>query len=128
MLDTNIVSFLLKNSPLVVEKVKSLAMSDLCISVITEGELLYGLAKRPESKGLHALVRAFLARVPVLPWDRNVAFSYGRVRAVLEGSGKTLEPLDMLIAAHALQAGLILVTNDKAFRHVSGLSVEDWNK
>jgi len=126
MLDTNTVSHLIKAHPAVVERMVSVPMSSLCISAITEGELLFGLAKRPEAKQLHLVVTEFLRRVDVLAWDSTVAQRYGPVRARLQEQGKNLAPLDLLIAAHAFHAGMVLVTNDRAFSQVAGLNLEDW--
>ena len=126
MLDTNTVSHLIKAHPAVVQRVIAAPMAALCISAITEGELLFGLAKRPEAERLHLAVRQLLRRVDVLPWGGPIAQRYGRVRAELERRGKILAPLDLLIAAHALEVGAVLVTNDKAFGQVSDLTVEDW--
>ena len=126
MLDTNTVSHLIKAHPAVVQRVIAVPMAALCISAITEGELLFGLAKRPEAERLHLAVRQLLRRVDVLPWGGPIAQRYGRVRAELERRGKILAPLDLLIAAHALEVGAVLVTNDKAFGQVSDLTVEDW--
>ena len=55
-----------------------------------------------------------------------MAARYGVVRAALAAQGKTLAPLDFLIAAHALAAEAILVTNDGAFGQIPGLLSEDW--
>lgn len=126
MLDTNTVSHLLKEHPAVVRRVVAAPMASLCISSITEGELVFGLSKRPEAKRLHLAVREFLRRVDVLPWDSAIAERYGNVRANMERQGKILAPLDMLIAAHALETGAVLVTNDRAFNQVVGLHLEDW--
>lgn len=126
MLDTNTVSNLLKEHPAVVRRVVAVPMASLCISSITEGELLFGLAKRPDAKRLHLAVREFLRRVDVLPWDSAVAECYGTVRADMARQGKILAPLDLLIATHALSADAVLVTNDRAFDLVAGLHVEDW--
>ena len=71
-------------------------------------------------------VREFLKRVDVLPWDHAAAERYGITRAELVRRGKTLAPLDLLIAAHAMSAGAVLVTSDKAFGQVVDLIVEDW--
>jgi tRNA(fMet)-specific endonuclease VapC len=69
----------------------------------------------------------FLAAVKVLPWGRDEARAYGVLRANLESSGKTLENMDMLIAAHAIAIGAVLVTNDKAFAQVEDLhATENW--
>lgn len=126
LLDTNTVSHLIKGQPRVGARVVATPMASLCISAITEGELLFGLAKRPDAKRLHLVVREFLQRVDVLAWNSAVAQHYGTVRADLEQRGKSLSPLDLLIAAHALQANATLVTNDRAFRQVPQLCVEDW--
>ncbi len=126
MLDTNTVSYLIKGHPAVSRRVVSVPMASLCVSSITQGELLFGLAKRPEAKRLHMAVREFLLRVDVLPWDSAIAECYGAVRAELERQGKLLGLLDLLIATHALGTDAILVTNDQAFCQVDGLHVEDW--
>ncbi len=126
MLDTNTVSHLIKLHPSVARQVVAVPIASLCISAITEGELLFGLAKRPDAKRLHLAVREFLLRVDVMPWDATVAEYYGIVRADLERKGKILAPLDLLIAAHAMSIGAVLVTNDKAFCQVAELQVEDW--
>jgi tRNA(fMet)-specific endonuclease VapC len=128
MLDTNTVSNLIKEHPEVTRCVVSAPMESLCVSAITEGELLFGLAKRPAAKRLHRVVQEFLRRVNVLPWDSAVAGYYGTVRATMERQGKTIAPLDLLIASHALSLGVVLVTNDQAFRRISGLHVEDWTQ
>ena len=94
----------------------------------TEGELLYGLARKPEATALKAAVEAFLQYVEALPWDSQAAAVYGRLRARLEAQGTPVGNLDTLIAAHALASGATLVTNDQALARVEGLSVEDWTK
>ena len=128
MLDTNTVSHLIKAHPIVARHIVNVPMASLCISAITEGELLFGLAKRPAAKRLHLLVRTFLRRIDVLPWDSALAGHYGTVRANLERRGKVLAPLDLLIATHALATGSVLVTVDRAFSQMPDLQIEDWTK
>ena len=128
MLDTNTVSSLIKQNQLVRKRITSLPMDKLCLSVISEAELLYGLAKKPHAKNLHQVVQEFLKRIEVLAWNRNVAEHYAILRADLEAKGAVLGSLDMQIAAHASQAGAVLVTNDQAFKRVKKLKVEDWTK
>ena len=101
-------------------------ISDICISAITEGELRYGLAKRPEAVQLARAVGDFLLRIDILPWGSLAAEHYGRLRATLEAAGAPLGNLDTLIAAHALGEDVILVTSDKAFARAPGLAVVDW--
>lgn len=126
MLDTNTVSSLIKKNPVVSRKIASVPMERLCLSVISEGEILYGLAKKPNARNLHLVVQEFLRRVNVLVWDADVADHYGVLRAQLESNGNLLGPLDMQIAAHASQLGAVLVTNDRAFKRIKQLKVEDW--
>ena len=127
MLDTNTVSHFIRQQPEVTKRIVAAPLTSLCISAVTEGELLYGLAKRPEAKKLHTLVHEFLKRVNTLPWNIETASVYGKVRAEMEKQGKVLAPLDMMIAAHALSAGAILATNDHAFTQTPKLRVEDWS-
>ena len=126
LLDTNMVSHLIRQQPAVCQRIQSVPMTSLCISAITEAELLFGLAKRPEANKLHALIHAFLLRVDVLPWKS--AARYGNIRAELERQGKQLGALDLLIATQALDIGAVLVSNDQAMRQVAGLLVEDWTE
>lgn len=126
MLDTNTVSNFLKQHPKVTKRITSQPMDRLCLSVVSEGELLYGLARKPEAKNLHRVVQEFLKRIDVLAWNSDVAKHYGSLRAELEARGNQLGPLDMQIAAHAFSIGATLVTNDQAFKKVKKLKVEDW--
>jgi tRNA(fMet)-specific endonuclease VapC len=126
MLDTNTVSFLLREQPSVTKRVVEVPMASLCISAITEAELLFGLAKRPEAKRLQRSVAEFLRRVEALPWDSAAAACYGTVRSSLEKRGKSIAPLDLLIGSHALSLGFLLVTNDRSFAQIEKLEIEDW--
>jgi len=126
MLDTNTVSRLVKQQPAVRRRVVAAPMTALCISAITAGELRFGLAKRPGAAGLHRAMGELLRRVDVLPWDDAVSERYGTERAEVQRQGRVLAPLDMLIAAHALDTKSVLVTSDRAFNLVGGLEVEDW--
>jgi tRNA(fMet)-specific endonuclease VapC len=89
MLDTNIVSQMVRGNPSVARRVVAAPTDSLFISAITAGELFFGLAKRPDAKRLHLAVQQFLLRVDVLPWDGDSAQRYGTVRAEMERHGKT---------------------------------------
>ena len=126
MLDTNTVSHLIKGNESVAQRLVGIPMASLCISAVTEGEMLFGLAKRPEATRLHRVVREFLRRVDVLAWDTATAEVYGSLRARLEASGKILGSLDLLIGSHAVATNSILVTSDNAFHMIDDLKLEDW--
>ncbi|MBA2651758.1 MAG: type II toxin-antitoxin system VapC family toxin [Tatlockia sp.] len=127
MLDTNIVSYFIKGNKKICEKIISMPMEELSISSITEGELLFGIAKKPQAKQLRHLVHEFLIRIDTLAWDSAAAECYGHLRSALQKKGKILGNLDMLIASHALSLDVILITNDRAFSQVEGLKIEDWS-
>ena len=127
MLDTHIASYIVRGpGAALAARLVAVPMAQLCVSSITEGEMLYGLARRPGATALQTAVREFLKRLDVLPWDSAAATHYGVLRAALEAAGTPLGNLDTLIAAHALATDATLVTNDRAFTRVPGLVVENW--
>ncbi len=129
MLDTNIASYVIKgNPPEVRKRLATLPINSIAISAVTQAELLYELARKGHPTAFSNLIKEFLLRVQVLPWDSNAATVYGDLRASCAASGITLGALDMLIAAHATAEKAILVTHDKAFGLVPGrvLTIEDW--
>src|SRR5262245_46862287 len=129
VLDTNIASHLIRGDrPEIGRRVASLSMEEIAISVVTEAELLYGLAKRNHPAALAERIKQFLLRVDVLEWNRDAAQAYAELRTACESRGITLAPLDLMIAAHAIAASAALITRDKAFSYVPGrLKVEDWS-
>lgn len=126
MLDTNIVSQLLRQHAQVLGRVLATPMESLCISSITEGELLFGLANNPVNLKLKQAVQELLRRVDSIPWDSLAAQKYGVVRAQMHRQGKGIGNLDLLIAAHAMALDAILVTNDQAMFQVPDVKIEDW--
>jgi tRNA(fMet)-specific endonuclease VapC len=129
MLDTNMASYVIKgNIPRVRQRLVKVPMAQVSISAVTEAELRFGVARRPEALGLKTAVEEFLLRVDRLPWDSEAAQQYARVRAALERDGELVGNLDLMIAAHALAVRAVLVTHDRDFRHVRELRIEDWSK
>ena len=110
MLDTNAVSALVKG-----QASRLAALLDkqaFCISVITEAELRFGLARRPVNPHLRRIVEQFLATVMVKPWDSDCAQRYALLRTDLETRGTPLAPMDLLIAATAHAHGARLYTRN----------------
>jgi tRNA(fMet)-specific endonuclease VapC len=127
MLDTNAVSSVIrKRSVVLVERLLNVPTHLLCVSSIAYGETRFGQAQRPGSTKLAEMIAEFFSEIEVLPWTRETARMYGELRSTMKQRGKSLQPLDMLIAAHALEVGAALVTSDRAFQHVPGLRTEDW--
>lgn len=129
LLDTNTVSFAVHQKSAALDKrLARLGPNPLCVSAISYGEVRFGLAQKPEARRLARNINDFFSEVRVLPWTEVTAETYGTLRAAMKRAGRSLAPLDMLIAAHALEAGATLVSNDSAFRNVPGLTVEDWTR
>ena len=129
LLDTNTASYIIKdNIPSVRQRLLQIPMADVAISAVTEAELRFGVARRPQAVRLKNIVEEFLLRVDVLPWTSDAAKEYAEIRALLEGKGEPLGNLDLMIAAHAVAVPAVLVTNDHSFRRVKRLKTEDWTK
>lgn len=127
MFDTNTVSQLFRQHPRLLAAMGRVPPSSVCISSITQAELLYGVAKR-QNKALKQTVMMFLDAVTVYSWDSAAAYCYGVMRASMEKQGKPMGALDQLIAAHAVSRGATIVTSDRAFTMVTELEVEDWTQ
>lgn len=130
MLDTNTASYIIKGEPAIVRKhLVKVPMESVCVSSITQAELLRGVAMKPDAKHLPMAVKEFLIRVDILPWDSKAAEAYARLRTLCESEGTPLGAMDMLIAAHSVAVEAVLVTNDRAFYRIQQhLSLEDWTQ
>ncbi|NBS77945.1 MAG: type II toxin-antitoxin system VapC family toxin [Betaproteobacteria bacterium] len=126
LLDTNTISLLIRGNHAIAKRLQEQAMIDIALSAVTEGELLFGLARRPQAMALHQAVKAFIQRTQVLPWDSSCAAVYGRERAKLQSEGLSLSALDMMIAAHAKAVDAVLVTHDQSMLNLSGWKTQDW--
>lgn len=128
MLDTNMASYIIKGEPVAArERLIKIPMSRICISAITQAELLRGVARKPEARHLPMAVNEFLLRVDILPWDSEAAQTYARLRTVCEREGISVGTMDMLIAAHSVAVDAVLVTHDRIFSRIAHhMAIEDW--
>jgi tRNA(fMet)-specific endonuclease VapC len=128
MLDTDTSSYIMKRSnDSVLKRLQKVAVNDVCISVITKAELLFGIELSPRRQQDEAALSAFLSYVEVLDFPDEAAFHYARIRAELRVQGAMVGANDLLIAAHARSLGLTLVTNNtREIRRVRNLSIENW--
>ncbi len=127
LLDTNIVIYTMKKRPQQVKKRFQKHESEMCISAVTLGELVFGAEHSQQVERNLADIEALVARLEVLPLDSKAAYHFGQIRAALYTIGQPIGPYDMLIAGHARASGLILVTNNiNEFERVPGLLLENW--
>ncbi|MGA4633380.1 type II toxin-antitoxin system tRNA(fMet)-specific endonuclease VapC [Pseudomonas solani] len=128
LLDTNICIYVAKNSPAEVrERFARHSASELAISVITQGELLYGAEKSQSRERALAVLERLTSLIRVEPLPEEVAAHYGEIRAQLQARGEIIGNNDLWIAAHARSRGWVLVTNnEREFLRVPGLAVENW--
>ena len=128
MLDTDTCSYIMKRSnPAVLDRLRGTPIDDVCVSVVTKSELLYGVEVSPRRAQDAAALSAFLTYVHVLDFHDDAALHYAQIRADLKKRGRMIGANDLFIAAHARSLGLRLVTNNTGeFGRVKGLTVENW--
>jgi tRNA(fMet)-specific endonuclease VapC len=128
MLDTDMCSYIIKEHPESVrQRFQTLAMEQLCISVVTYAELIYGVARSSSKRVNRPIIEDFVRHLDVMDWDTEAADQYGVIRAELEAAGTPIGAMDMMIAAHAKSIKAVLVTNnEKHFTKVKGLKVDNW--
>ena len=127
MLDTNVCMYVIKNRPAALRERFDQLAEALCISVITLGELLYGVEKSARRTENLQAVEQFTARLEVVPFSPRAAAHFGRIRTELAKLGTLCGAYDMLIGAHARSEGLRLVTNNvREFQRIPGLLAVNW--
>ncbi|MGE0827681.1 MAG: type II toxin-antitoxin system VapC family toxin [Candidatus Binatia bacterium] len=128
MLDTDISSYIIKQRPpTVLVRFQQVPRNELCISVITLAELLYGI-ELANSKTLNReVVDGYTSRLSIVPWSVGAAEQYGKLCALLKRQGQPIGVMDFLIAAYARSRGCIVVTNNvHHFSRIPDLVIENW--
>jgi tRNA(fMet)-specific endonuclease VapC len=128
LLDTNICIYIRRKKPEeVLRRFRTLRPGEAVLSVITFGELVYGAEKSAPRAAALELLRELAQVLPVQGLPETAAESCGTIRAELERKGEMIGNNDLWIAAHAKAVGLTLVTNnEREFRRVRGLKVQNW--
>jgi len=128
MLDTDICSYVMKRSnDLLLKRLQKVLVGDVCVSVVTKSELLYGVEVSPRRQQDETALNAFLTYIEVLEFPDKASSHYAQIRAHLKKLGTMIGSNDLFIAAHARSLGLALVThNTREFGRVPRLAIEDW--
>ncbi len=128
LLDTDTCICALKHNRAVLDRFLSTSRDEIAISVVSEAELRTGAAKSSSPIKTLRLIENFLRPLAIVDFTSVDAIAYDQVRAKLERAGTPIGPLDTLIASQAVSRKLVLVSNnEREFRRVSGLQVENWS-
>ena len=129
LLDTDTCSYIMKRShPILLERIRSVPISEQAVSVITVAELLYGAKLSSKPKKARQAFDAFIRHLAVMDWTARAAEHYADIRANLRVRGAMIGANDLLIAAHAQSLGAILVTNNVGeFGRVRSLKIANWS-
>ncbi|EGV27579.1 PilT protein domain protein [Thiorhodococcus drewsii AZ1] len=127
LLDTNILSDLIRQpAGRIRDRIAQYGEDSICTSIVVASELRFGAAKKGSAR-LSAQMEAVLSAISILPLDEPTDRHYAEIRHALESAGTPIGANDLLIAAHARALGRTLVTaNEREFRRVPGLIVENW--
>ena len=128
LLDTNICIYIRQRRPPgVLARFQRLRPGEAAISVITYGELAYGVEKSRFREQATKQLMELAGLLPVMGLPLQAGQFYGMIRAALEVKGEIIGNNDLWIAAHARAAGLTLVTNnEREFRRIQGLKIQNW--
>jgi len=129
LLDTNICIYIINEKPKkVLRKFEHYAVHEFGISSVTHAELQYGVKKSKNKDINQNALDEFLLPLTILPFHgKKLVTCYGEIRALLESKVKTIGPLDMLIAAHAMSLDLTIISNNiKEFSRIPNLKCENW--
>lgn len=130
VLDTTVVSALMRGDPPAVEKLELCGRLNISIPQPVVAEIRYGLSRLPKSARRSRLEVRFdriAQEIQRAPWTDEVSAMFGRLKAELERRGSMIEDFDLAIAAHALAERAVLATSN--IRHMSRvpfLELEDW--
>ena len=128
LLDTDTLVYIRRGRPdKARRRFNRLQPGESALSVITYGELIYGIEKQGATAQAWAVLEELTQLIPVLQLSPEVAKVYGVIRALLAANGELIGANDLWIAAHARSRNMILVTNnEREFRRVPGLKIENW--
>ena len=128
LLDTDILSALMRKTPAALDRARSYLADhrQLTISLVTRFEILRGLKAKGATVQLAAF-ESFCMNNEVFPITDPVIVRAADIYADLHARGQLLPDADILIAATAMENGLVLATNNLAdFGRISGLRIDNW--
>jgi tRNA(fMet)-specific endonuclease VapC len=130
LLDTNICIFAIKRKPgKVFDLIRKKSKEGIFISSLTIAELEFGVQNSERIEKNRIALLKFISFFNILYFDDSDAIDYGKIKVNLRIKGEVIGPIDMLLAAQALNKNMIFVTNNvNEFERIEGLKIEDWSK
>ncbi len=130
LLDTNICIFAIKRKPeKVFDQIKIKTKEGIFISSLTIAELEFGVQNSERIENNRIALLKFISLFNILYFDDSDAIDYGRIKVKLRKKGEIIGPIDMLLAAQAINKDMIFITNNvNEFKRIEGLKIEDWSK
>lgn len=128
LLDTDICIYVIRKKPIkIFDRFKALTIGQLAISSITYAELQFGVQNSSDPEANSLKLHKFLGPVDVLDFTSDAGVAYGSIRSSLKKSGQLIGGNDLLIAAHSISSGYVLVTNNvREYKRVPDLEYENW--
>jgi tRNA(fMet)-specific endonuclease VapC len=128
LLDTNHAGALMKDDPRMISALRAPNDSTFHVAMPSVGELWYMVYNSSRIEGNARKLRNLLRVLVILPFDQAAARHFGRLRAELRRAGRPIPPIDLQIAAVAVDRNLTILTTDAHFGHIPGLTVDSWLK
>jgi len=129
ILDTDACIYWLKGNRQIEEKAMHVGLDNLRVSFITISELYYGACKSQRTEDNLQLVAMLEEKLETIDSNSGICSIFGKLKASLEREGNIIDDADLFIAASALAAGAVLVTNnEKHFKRIEGLKIENWSR
>ena len=129
ILDTNICIYWLKGNSQIETRAMFAGFNTISISFITLSELYYGAYKSQRVNENLGVIKTLEQKLTVIESDALICAAFGKIKSSLENQGKTIDDADIFIAACAVATETTLVTNnEKHFKRIKKLSIENWSR
>jgi len=128
LIDTDIIIYSLKSNEVVCNNFQKYYNIPKHISVITYGELIFGANKSEYVEKNLATAKRIGDLFPIIDVSKGIIEVFGELKVKLQKKGRSIDDMDLMIAATAMFMNLVLVTNnEKHFQEIPGLEVENWS-
>jgi tRNA(fMet)-specific endonuclease VapC len=127
LLDTNICIYFLNQDKPIVEKMSSISINDMAISIITIAELQFGAYNSNKINENLKRISFFKNSVKIININTKITEEYAKIKSGLRKSGNLIDDFDILIGSTAIVNNLVLITNNQQhFSRINNITIENW--